>query len=52
MGNLIASEIGSKGLISQNNSHSVFSQVRHFEESLNLKIIWIEVLPNGSILSF
>ena len=28
------------------------TQVRHFEESLDLKMIWIDVLPNGSTLSF
>ena len=31
---------------------SPIAQIRHFEESLDLKIIWIGVLPNGSIISF
>ena len=32
--------------------HSVFAWIRHFVKNLDLNIIWIEVLPNGSILSF
>ena len=33
-------------------SYSPMARIRHFEESLDLKIIWIVVLPNGSIISF
>ena len=33
-------------------TNSPMARIRHFEESLDLKIIWIGVLPNGSIISF
>ena len=32
--------------------YSPIARIRHFEESLDLTIIWIDVLPNGSIFSF
>ena len=32
-----------------NERHSPIARIRHFEENLDLKMIWIDVLPNGSI---
>ena len=33
-------------------SYLYIARIRHFEESLNVKSIWIEVLRKGSTLSF
>ena len=46
------SQLGVINLVISENYRTNMAQIHHFEESLDLKIIWIEVLPNGSILSF